>query len=213
MTLTFAGPSLVRKDFPGLYEIEAIISTTTQRVEFKKFGDFCGVYIPARTELRMLDSKDQVDIRPNPREAFQPGTPWDRHNLIYFVGYAFWYYFNLPFCLLRPGVDISENRQQEGREPNEWNTLEIAFPEDLHTHSKLQKLDFDQEYRLRRMHYSVEVAGGGSALHHCYNHRILDGIKIPTFRFANLAPSGLPQECAFIIQILHVSTNRRTGSI
>lgn len=184
-------------------------------MEFERLGNVRGVYTPSRTEFEVLGSHDDPDVRDDPRSSFGShtlNTHWDNHELIYFAGYAFWYYFNLPFCLSLPGVQTHEQVQQNLESAENLRTLEITFPDDIITHTRVQKLDFDQEYRLRRMRYSVDIISGRATSHWCYDHRKFDKIQIPTFRFANMAPSGVPNENAFIIQVLYVSTKRSSAT-
>ena len=178
-------------------------------MKFEQLGHVRGVYTPLRTEAGLVASSDVLDARENPRRSFDEHTAdthWDHHELIYFAGYAFWYYFNLPFCLSLPGVQIQEPMRQDPELADDFRTLQITFPQNFVTHSSIQKLDFDREYRLRRMTYSVDVLFGRTASHWCYDHREFDRIQMPTFRFANMAPLGFPHLNAFVIQVLDVST-------
>ena len=149
-----SGPSLSRKGWPGHYEIDITIDVGMQRVIFHKFGNLRGFWTPSRTEVGFLGSKDPLTVRENPRAAFQDReriTRWDEHQLFYFFGYALRYYFTLPFCLRLPGFKTWEMEPMKVSNDQTWRVLKVEFPEDFITHTKIQQLYFDQEFRLRRM--------------------------------------------------------------
>lgn len=216
VTFTFSGPTLTRKGYPGHHEAQIVIDTKSQKVEFKKFGNIYGTYTPAKTEVGTLGSAAPLDVRYNPRDAFKDHTPtteWDHHDLIYFVGYAFWYYFSLPFCLLLPGVEVSETTQVECLNGETWRGLTVTFPEAMHTHTKVQGLYFDQKYRLRRMDYHVDIIGPRPVSHYCYDHKTFEGITWPTFRFVNHNSPGLENITGFVIQVSGISVSKAAEGV
>src|SRR5918993_963120 len=54
---------------------------------------------------------DLIAEQTNPRETFAGhawGTPWTPLQLGYFNGYAMWTYYNFPFLLGEPGIEVTE---------------------------------------------------------------------------------------------------------
>lgn len=89
-----------------------------------------------------------------PRASFaghQLDTPWSDLQLAYFVGYAIWNYFTMPFTLARPGFTLVEL--------SPWQ-------EDGQT--------------LRRHDYEVDISGGAPAVHYLSGHVTVQGITVPT---------------------------------
>ncbi|KAH8802553.1 hypothetical protein F5884DRAFT_903214 [Xylogone sp. PMI_703] len=210
-TFMFSGPTLTLKGFPGHHEVKAVIDTKAQKVTFEKLGNICGTYMPTRTEVGLLGSGTSLDVREQPKRAFKNhtvNTQWDQHHLLYFLGYAIWYYFNMPFCFLLPGFHTEELNQQERENGEVWRVLQVTFPEHFPTHTKVQRLYFDQQYRLRRMEYQVDIIAPIPTSHLCYDHRIFDGLILPTFRFANLFPPAISNTTAFTIQVMDVEVNK-----
>ena len=173
------------------------------------------MYTPTRTEVGLVGNDKPLDVRDNPRDSFKghiESTPWDEHHLVYFVGYAFNYYFALPFCLRLPSYQTSELDPVQRPNGEDWRVLKVQFPDDFITHTKNQLLLFDEAYRLRQMEYHVDVIGGERKAHHvCFDHAVCDHLIVPTFRFANLEQAGLSHMNAFKIQIKDVQVHKRAG--
>ncbi len=72
---------------------------------------------------------------------------WDTLDLMYFLGYAFWNYFSLPYQLLRD--DIEWREVQDG-------LLEAHYPPELPVHTRLQRFYFDRTGLLVRNDYCAE---------------------------------------------------------
>ena len=215
ITFMFSGPALTAKGFPGHHKIKATIDTKQQRVVFHKLGNLYGVYTPSKTEVGKLDSQEPPNVRVNPRDAFRNHTQksvWDEHNLIYFVGYAFHYYFTLPFCLRLPEFQTQELPPHTCLNGEQWRVLRVGFPDDFHTHTKIQKLYFDEGFRLRQMEYNVDIIGPRKAAHLCFDHRVFGRLVVPTFRFANIRDVGATHMTAFIIQVKDVQVNKAESS-
>ncbi|KIW16100.1 hypothetical protein PV08_06151 [Exophiala spinifera] len=203
----FSGPALEGRGFPGIHEVSLTIDTKQSKVVFHKFGNIRGVYTPSRTEVGPLDSQEPLSIRDNPRDGFRgysQTTPWDEHNLIYFVGYAFQYYLAMPFCFRMPGFKTRELETHERPNGERWRVLNVEFPDDFITHSKSQNLFFDQGYRLRRMEYNVEIINSPSAAHLCFDHKSFGKLIVPTFRYVGMRDAGVSHMCAFVIQMKDV---------
>jgi hypothetical protein len=57
------------------------------------------------------DAGSMVEELPTPRTAYEGHerrTPWNDLQFLYFVGYAFWNYFTMPFLLASDGVTCEE---------------------------------------------------------------------------------------------------------
>ena len=215
-TFLFSGPALTTRGFPGHHEVSISIDTSEQKVIFHKFGDIFGVWTPSRTEVGKLNSREPPSVRVNPRDAFQGHTSqsvWDEHHLIYFVGYAFRYYFMLPFCLRLPGFRTRELPPTTGPNQEQWRVLRVEFPDEFITHTKVQNLCFDEAFRLRQMEYNVDIIGPRKTAHLCFDHRTFGQLIVPTFRFANLRHPGTTHMTAFIIQIKDVKVNERAKNL
>src|SRR5256884_734330 len=78
-----------------------------------------------------------LEERANAREHLQNASvtdKWDRLNRLYFLGYAFWRYYTLPFQLTRTDI--------------EWTVLTDGLPQadfgtNLPVHSRVQRFWFD----------------------------------------------------------------------
>ncbi|MRW91470.1 hypothetical protein GJ699_15870 [Duganella sp. FT80W] len=117
-----------------------------------------------------------------PRASFaghQLDTPWSDTQLAYFVGYAIWNYFTMPFTLAMPGFGITELPawQEDGRT---LRRLRVTFPPQLATHSPVQTFYFSEDGLLRRHDYEVDIAGGAPAVHYLSEHVTVQGITIPS---------------------------------
>ncbi|KAH8822048.1 hypothetical protein F5884DRAFT_868352 [Xylogone sp. PMI_703] len=209
-TMLLSGPVLALKGYPGVHEFKLTVHIKTQKVEFEKFEGFHGTYTPTRTQLRIIGS-NSVSTRDNPRDAFRDHditTKWDKHNLLYFTGYAFWYYFNLPFLLVLPGLQVQELSQHQPENGEIWRVLQVTFPDNFATHTKVQQLYFDEKYRLRRMDYRVDISTNKPVSHFCYDHQVCDKIIIPTFRLVQLSSPGESHITAFALKIQDTQINK-----
>jgi hypothetical protein len=207
----FSGPALAIKGHPGPHDVKLIVDTKTQKVTIEKFGPYYGSWSPNRTEVAKIGSSDPLDIRENPRAAFDSHTPeskWDAHNLIYFIGYAFWNYFNFPFYLQSSDIQIREVDVSTPENGEKWRTLEAVHPDGYATHTKIQKFDFNSEFRLRRMHYSVDVMKQGNpAWHNCYNHAVAGKFAYPTLRVVSMVPPEISFFSPFVLTSITVEPN------
>ncbi|KAM0472245.1 hypothetical protein ACHAPX_008927 [Trichoderma viride] len=204
----FSGPALANKGHPGPHDVKIIVDTKTQKVTIEKFGPYYGSWTPERTEVGKIGSPDPLDVRENPRAAFDSHTyesKWDAHSLIYFIGYAFWNYFNFPFYLQSSDIQIREVDGSTPENGEKWRTLEVVHPDGYATHTKVQKFDFDAEYRLRRMHYRVDVMKSGPPVWHtCYNHAVSGKFVYPTLRVVNVTVPGKSFFSPFVLSNITV---------
>jgi hypothetical protein len=173
---------------------EAAVWLDQQRCTLGSFGDpdwHCD-FTPGRVVIQKSDGTVVAD-RDDPRASFaghDKQTPWDPLHLAYFDCYALWTYLNTPFLLTIKGVEISE--VDPWNEVGEtWRVLRARFPGTIATHSAVQDFFFDDDLRLRRHDYSMDVAGGFDAAHLVYNYIEVDGIRIPTRRRAYLRGADL----------------------
>jgi len=166
------------------------IATTGQRAVGEDYpeDDHTGVF--DRGSVRIEDSDGTtIAERRDARQAFSAlRSPrhllwWDRLDMLYFAGYAWWTYLSVPFVLKRPGYELEELEPwEEGGET--WLPLKVRFPEDVHTHSPEQVFYFDADDMLIRRHdYVAEPFGRWArAAHYCTDHEKIDGIVMPTRR-------------------------------
>lgn len=126
-----------------------------------------------------------LEQRADAREHLQNAsvsTKWDRLNLLYFLGYAFWGYYSLPRLLLR--TDITWTELYDG-------ALEADFGPNLPVHSRIQRFWFDQKTGLlkRNDYMPVAAATGAKAAHVIFDHRVSNGIPYPSKRRVKLSLS------------------------
>src|SRR5713226_714156 len=85
-----------------------------------------------------------IDQRSDARDHLQNATlatRWDRLNLLYFLGTAFWSYYSLPYELMRS--DIQWTELQDG-------VLQADYGPNLPAHSRIQRFWFDKQTGLLR---------------------------------------------------------------
>ena len=128
----------------------------------------------------MVTTRDgrALEERADAREHLQNAsvtTKWDRLNLLYFLGYAFWGYYSLPYLLMR--TDIRWTELYDG-------ALQADFGTNLPVHSRIQRFWFDQKTGLlKRNDYTpVAAAIGAKAAHVIFEHRVSNGIPYPSKR-------------------------------
>lgn len=93
-----------------------------------------------------------VEQRADAREQLQNAsvsTRWDRLNLLYFLGYAFWGYYTLPYELMRPDIEWTELRD---------GLLQADYATELPVHSRRQRFWFDRTTGLLRRNDYTPVA-------------------------------------------------------
>ena len=69
--------------------------------------------------------------------------------------------------------------------------LDVTYPDNMHTHCKVQKYYFDSKYVLRRLDYTADVTGGMPVAHYLFDHRKVDGLLLPMLRRAVRDPEGI----------------------
>ena len=90
-----------------------------------------------------------------------------------------WTYLTQPFCLALPGFVIDELSPWRENDAD-LRRLRVKWPSYLASHSRQQTLYFDQEGRLVRHDYEVEIIAGAPAAHLFDGFVSVDGITVPT---------------------------------
>ena len=165
-----------------------------------------GKYATWQPQTQTIESTDGRIIleRPEPRAAFAGQTlesPWDDFQVAYFASEATWNYFVAPFVLARPDFTVKEMEtlQEDGEA---WRSLLVTYPDSLVAHTRQQTYYFDELGLLRRLDYSVDVLGGGAAVHYPSDYREFDGIMVPTRRRVYVRdPDGTPVRDAVSVAI------------
>jgi len=137
-------------------------------------------------DVRLENEKGQIiSERRNARDYFKIGRRlfyWDDLDMSYFANYASWNYFTLPALLMREDIVWTE------LEPG-W--LEARFPDEIPTHSKVQRFRFDRETGLLIQHdYTADIisplaAASNVVLQHAQNST---GLVYPSI--SRVTPKG-----------------------
>lgn len=119
-----------------------------------------------------------LEQRGDAREHLQNAsltTPWDRLNLLYFLSYAFWGYYTLPYQLTRP--DIQWTELYDG-------ALQADYGTSLPVHSRIQRFWFDTGTGLLRRNDYTPVAATPSArvANVVFEHGMSNGIPYTSKR-------------------------------
>jgi hypothetical protein len=183
-----SGAILVLKGYPRKYQPVFSIDVKDTKVVIQGFGHGDPtdrwIYTPEKVWIERLDgtvtaSRDFKTTREQ-MMSHELKTPWDDLHLAYFSGYALHNYLTAPFYFVRPGFKTREveDHQENGEI---WRVLEVTYPNDYPTHSKIQLFYYDRNFMLRRVDYSPEVTQG-CAGHYTFDAQEFSGIKVPTFR-------------------------------
>jgi len=146
-----------------------------------EFGDI-GVLDGFRVMI-LSPSGTILQQRSDAREHLQNAsisTKWDRLNLVYFLGYAFWGYYSLPRQLTRPDVEWTELSD---------GVLQADYGPALPVHSRIQRFWFDKKTGLlKRNDYTPEAASRDArAAQIIFEHGVSDGIPYPSKRRVKLS--------------------------
>jgi hypothetical protein len=107
---------------------------------------------------------------------------WDTLDLMYFLGYAFWNYFSLPYQLTRDDIDWREVRP---------GVLEAHYPPELPVHSRVQRFYFDPDGLLVRNDYQPEFTASRGRVwvaNIVQRHKTWHEIPYPSLR--RVSPTG-----------------------
>jgi hypothetical protein len=170
-------------DLPGNVVLEG--ETRDQRVTITPFPR-PGQYTTWEPHRQTIEAADGVPIaeRLDPAASFAGTTrqaPWDAFQVAYFAGEANWNYFVAPFLFAR-GDFVTEETWPWREGGHTWRTLLVTYPDSIVAHHRQQTYYFNGAGLLRRLDYSVDILGGGPAVHYPSNYRRFDGIMVPTRR-------------------------------
>ncbi len=128
---------------------------------------------------RILDQR--TDARQHLQNA-SISTKWDRLNLLYFLGYAFWGYYTLPYQLMR--TDIKWTELGDG-------VLQAEYGTNLPVHSRIQRFWFDTRTGLLRRNDYTPVAADPNArvANVVFEHGVSDGIRYTSKRRVKTTPA------------------------
>ena len=132
---------------------------------------------------------------------------WNPLDALYFFGYAMWHYHTLPFTLGR--AQFLSLRQRAG-----LACLDVAFPADIHTHSRRQRFFFDQDGRIVRHDYVAEVVSAWAMARHLWEDYERAGNLLIARRrrvFLRLFGYATPLE-VLRVEFAGVSTTPRSGT-
>ncbi|GIF62709.1 hypothetical protein Ais01nite_07440 [Asanoa ishikariensis] len=189
--ITYGGPFWEFKghaDFAGTSLVEANL----QDEWIRHRDDATGlelVFDRAADRLTITDRDGAVvEKLESPRSTFAgftPETPWSLAQIGYFRAYATWHYLVEPYLFTWAGVEAHEVEPwTEGDET--WRVLRVSYPETIHTHNATQLYYYDEAGLLRRMDYAPDVNGSTPVAHYIREHRVVDGVPIPTRRHIQL---------------------------
>jgi hypothetical protein len=133
--------------------------------------DGFAVMIVARNG-RILEQR--ADARQHLQNA-SISTKWDRLNLLYFLGYAFWGYYTLPYQLMRTDIEWTELRD---------GVLQADYGTNLPVHSRIQRFWFDTKTGLLRRNDYTPVAADPNArvANVVFEHGMSNGIPYASKR-------------------------------
>ncbi|TMC80247.1 MAG: hypothetical protein E6J06_14960, partial [Chloroflexi bacterium] len=133
--------------------------------------DGFGVMITA-PDGRILEQR--ADARQHLQNA-SISTKWDRLNLLYFLGYAFWGYYTLPYQLMR--IDVQWTELHDG-------LLQADYGTNLPVHSRIQRFWFDTKTGLlRRNDYTPAAADPNARVANVvFEHGVSSGIEYTSKR-------------------------------
>jgi len=185
------------KGKPGLLaDVELEGETRDQRLKITPFP-WPGRYTTWEPYRQTLETTDGMLVaeRRDPVTSFDGLTresPWDDLQVAYFAAEANWNYVVAPFLFMRPDFTVEEVEpwQEDGQT---WRRLVVTFPPSIVANSRQQTYYFDDDGLLRRHDYSVDILGGGPAVHYTSDYREFDGIMVPTRRRVHVRrPDGSP---------------------
>jgi hypothetical protein len=211
---TITGAIWALKGKPGL--LDGVVldgETRDQRLRITPFPrpGRCATWEPYRQTIETTDGVLLAERR-DPVTAFA-GTarcsPWDELQVAYFAGEANWNYFVAPFIFARRDF-VTEERAPWHEDGQVWRALLVTYPDVIAAHHRQQTYYFDDAGLLRRLDYTVDILGGGPAVHYASRYREFDGIMVPTRRRVYLrGPDGsaVPDPVSVAIDVTDVTFN------
>ena len=194
--LSITGAIWTLKGRPGLLDdvwLEG--DTRRQRVTMTPFPrpGHHATWEPHRQRIETAEGVVVAERR-DPAAAFVAtrASPWDEFQVAYFASEAIWNYLVAPFLFTRADF-ITEETWPWHEGGQTWRTLQVTYPHTVVAHARQQTYYFDDTGLLRRLDYTVDLLGGGSAVHYPSRYREVDGIMIPTRRRVYVRnPDGTP---------------------
>ena len=195
---SITGEIWVLKGKPGLlHDVVLEGETRDQRLKITPFpwpGRYA-TWEPYRQTIEADDGMLVADRRDIAASfAGLPGqAPLNDLQVAYLAGLAMWNYFVSPFLLARADFVVGEIEpwQEDGQT---WRRLMVTYPDTVVSHSRLQTYCFDDSGLVRRLDYTIDLPGGGPAVHYPSDYREFDGIMVPTRRRVYVRnPDGSPQ--------------------
>ena len=184
--VSITGAIWTRKGKPGLLDdVELEGDTCDQRLTITPFPQ-PGRYTTWQPDHQTIETSAGVVLaeRRDPAAAFIGTTrhsPWDEFQVAYFAGEANWNYFTAPFLFAR-GDFVTEETWPWREDGQMLRTLLVTYPATIVAHTRQQTYYFDDTGLLRRLDYTVDILGGGPAVHYPSRYRDFDGIMVPTRR-------------------------------
>ena len=178
------------KSYPKPVQPTIYVDAKKPRVIFHNLGghreeaNLRWIWTPKKVSKERADGT-VLESQDNPRETLFVDhtiqTPWDDLQMLYFNGYAVWNYFIAPYYFTWPGF---ATREMDPHVENDqtWRVLEVTYPDDFPTHTKIQKYYYDERFQLRRLDYVVDIALGSGAAHYAFDEQAFDGLMIPKLR-------------------------------
>jgi hypothetical protein len=196
-TVSITGTIWDIKGMPGpLDRVVLEGETRVQRLSITPFPEpgKSTTWEPGRQTLETTDGV-LIAARPDPAGAFVGRTrtsPWDEFQVAYFAAAGNWNYFVAPFLFARPDF-VTEETEPWHEDGQTWRSLLVSYPDTIVAHHKQQTYRFDDAGLLRRLDYSVDILGGGPAVHYPSQYREFGGIMVPTRRRVYVRrPDGSP---------------------
>jgi len=128
----------------------------------------------------MIETRDGriLERRADARQHLQNAsisTKWDRLNLLYFLGYAFWGYYTLPYQLMRSDIEWTELSD---------GVLQADYGTHLPVHSRIQRFWFDTKTGLLQRNDYTPVAADPNArvANVVFEHGLSNGIPYTSKR-------------------------------
>jgi hypothetical protein len=200
------------KGKPGLLaDVELEGEARDQRLKITPFP-WPGRYSTWEPYRQTIETDDGMLVaeRRDPLTFFAELTrrsSWDDLQVAYLAGEASWNYLVAPFVFARPDF-VTEEAGPWDEDGQTWQRLVVTYPDTVAAHCRQQTYYFDGTGLLRRLDYTVDILGGGPAVHYPSDYREFAGIMVPTRRRVYVRnPDGSPMRdsVSFAIDIEDVT--------